>query len=136
MFVTKFKNICLKIHCTCALDLALKSFIKFKTGVLKFPGFAFIVDNKNKLKGVITDGDIRRAYAKNINISSSKVADIMTKDPIVINEKVKQNQILLQCPIQNSQFHTIHNSTQFTQFTIPTFRFTISEPEHAEMSSN
>ena len=94
MFVTKFKNICLKIHCTCALDLALKSFIKFKTGVLKFPGFAFIVDNKNKLKGVITDGDIRRAYAKNINISSSKVADIMTKDPIVINEKVKQNQIL------------------------------------------
>ena len=27
MFVTKFKNICLKIHCTCALDLALKSLL-------------------------------------------------------------------------------------------------------------
>tara|TARA_B100001013_G_C24616265_1_gene445311 strand:- start:442 stop:2178 length:1737 start_codon:yes stop_codon:yes gene_type:complete len=93
MLVTKFKNLCLKIHYTCALDLALKSFIKFKTGALKFPGFAFIVGNKNKLKGVITDGDIRRAYAKNINISSSKVSQIMTKDPIVINAKVKHNEI-------------------------------------------
>ncbi len=40
-------------------------------------GMTTIVDSENKLKGVFTDGDLRRALEKNIDIHTTKVAKIM-----------------------------------------------------------
>ena len=46
----------------------------------------FIVNKNNVLLKVITDGDIRRALLKNLNIKD-KVIDIHNRQPIVIHEK-------------------------------------------------
>ncbi|MGQ4876555.1 MAG: CBS domain-containing protein, partial [Promethearchaeia archaeon] len=45
--------------------------------------FAVIVNNENKLKGVVSDGDIRRSILKGIDISQS-ISLIMNKNPLVI----------------------------------------------------
>ena len=43
-----------------------------------------IVDEKNKLVGILTDGDLRRAILNKKNIESS-IEDCMTKAPITLN---------------------------------------------------
>ena len=49
----------------------------------RFPlGGACIVDDKNCLIGIITDGDIRRLLSKEGDILSLRVGDCMTKSPI------------------------------------------------------
>ena len=61
---------------------ALKIMTKKKLGTL-------IVRNKKKFTtGIITDGQIRRFNSKNINLSSLKVKDVMTKNPIKIDKNV------------------------------------------------
>lgn len=46
-------------------------------------GIAFVVNNKNKFVGLVTDGDIRRAILNGINIKRC-IKDIMNKNPIVV----------------------------------------------------
>lgn len=50
----------------------------------KHLGLVNIIDNENKLVGIITDGDIRRYLAKCIDIYKVKVNEIMTKTPISV----------------------------------------------------
>ena len=46
-----------------------------------------IVRNKNKNTiGVVTDGDLKRAIQKNKDIQNMNVKNIMTKDPISIDQ--------------------------------------------------
>lgn len=47
-------------------------------------GLVSVIDNKNMLLGVITDGDLRRQLEKGADIYSLNVNDIMTKTPIII----------------------------------------------------
>ncbi len=47
-------------------------------------GFTSILDDKNKLVGILTDGDLRRAVLNKKNIESS-IEDCMTKNPITLN---------------------------------------------------
>ena len=47
-------------------------------------GAAIVSDDTNKLLGIITDGDLRRGFAKNGNINELKVSDVMNKSPIFI----------------------------------------------------
>ena len=62
------------------MEKALKVLSEKKLGIL-------IVVNKNKIiKGIITDGQIRRFNEKGANLKSLKVLDIMTKKPIGIEE--------------------------------------------------
>jgi len=49
-------------------------------------GFTLVVDEKKKLKGIITDGDLRRLVAKNPDISKFTIYDCMTKNPKTIEE--------------------------------------------------
>jgi arabinose-5-phosphate isomerase len=44
-------------------------------------GCTAVVDDDNKLLGIITDGDLRRMLQKNANLDEAKATDIMTKDP-------------------------------------------------------
>tara|TARA_B100000963_G_scaffold73558_1_gene61518 strand:+ start:7091 stop:7600 length:510 start_codon:yes stop_codon:yes gene_type:complete len=47
---------------------------------------ATVVKKNGVLCGLITDGDIRRVFEKNENISELIAADIMTKNPIKVKE--------------------------------------------------
>jgi arabinose-5-phosphate isomerase len=47
-------------------------------------GFTGIVNNENKLMGILTDGDLRRALLSKKNIDSS-IEECMTKNPIALN---------------------------------------------------
>lgn len=51
-------------------------------------GCTCVVDSRKKLKGIITDGDIRRTLGKNGNISLIKAKDIMNPNPKTINENM------------------------------------------------
>ena len=62
------------------IKLALKKISKKKLGLL------IIKNTKGLTKGIIVDGDIKRAMQKNTNIENLKIKDIMTKDPISIEK--------------------------------------------------
>ena len=47
-------------------------------------GLAVIVDNKNNIQGVISDGDIKRIMQKNTKFNDLILKDIMTTDPLLI----------------------------------------------------
>ena len=53
---------------------------------------AFIIDDKEKLVGVITDGDIRRELLKGCNLKR-QVKDIMNKDPFIIKQEWDETEI-------------------------------------------
>lgn len=59
-----------------------------------FPGFAVVIEKKS-LKGVITDGDIRRSYAKNVNFKED-ISKIMSDKPITISDSIPESQIVKQ----------------------------------------
>ncbi|WP_420553383.1 KpsF/GutQ family sugar-phosphate isomerase [Tenacibaculum aiptasiae] len=48
-------------------------------------GVTAVVDNNNKLLGIITDGDIRRMLSKTTKIDELTAEDIMSKNPKTIN---------------------------------------------------
>ena len=45
-------------------------------------GAVLIIDQKNKLLGIITDGDVRRAVAESRDITTISVENFMTADPV------------------------------------------------------
>lgn len=50
-------------------------------------GFTLIVDEDRHLRGVATDGDLRRAVLANVdNLAALKGVDIINRDPIVVQE--------------------------------------------------
>lgn len=49
-------------------------------------GAVCIIDNKNKLIGIISDGDLRRKTIEYSNISNLSIENIMTRNPKSINE--------------------------------------------------
>ena len=49
-------------------------------------GVAVVVENESAIKGVITDGDLRRNMLKGVNFSQVHAAQCMTKDPLCIQE--------------------------------------------------
>ncbi len=51
-------------------------------------GCTCVVDKYGKLKGVITDGDIRRLFQDNVDFTQIKAKDIMNKMPKTINENM------------------------------------------------
>ncbi len=51
-------------------------------------GCTCVVDKTGKLKGIITDGDIRRTLQKYENIADIKAKDIMNTTPKLINENM------------------------------------------------
>ncbi|MDC0910298.1 CBS domain-containing protein, partial [Flavobacteriaceae bacterium] len=51
----------------------------------KMLGAVVVLDDSNKIMGIITDGDLRRQLVKSLNISEIKAKEIMTINPLVIN---------------------------------------------------
>ncbi|MDH5734993.1 MAG: CBS domain-containing protein, partial [Gammaproteobacteria bacterium] len=50
-------------------------------------GMTAIVDNNNTILGIFTDGDLRRALDKNIDVHTASIQDVMTRNC----KTVKQN---------------------------------------------
>ncbi len=57
-------------------------------------GFVLITDKKNKLLGILTDGDVRRMISKGISFKEKIVDDIMTGNPKTIDEKISLAQAM------------------------------------------
>ena len=49
-------------------------------------GSAVVVDKNGKLKGIFTDGDLRRHLATDQNLPSRLIKEAMTKNPTVVNK--------------------------------------------------
>lgn len=47
-------------------------------------GMTAIVDHANKLVGLFTDGDLRRALDTDVDVRSARIADVMTRQPRTI----------------------------------------------------
>jgi arabinose-5-phosphate isomerase len=47
-------------------------------------GAALVLSKSNKLNGIVTDGDLRRGFAKNGDINSMTVGDVMNNNPVAI----------------------------------------------------
>jgi UDP-N-acetyl-D-mannosaminuronic acid dehydrogenase len=60
-----------------------------------YPGIAIVLDKKNALQGIVTDGDIRRAYSDDIAFSE-KISKIMVKNPITVSSEVSEEDITLE----------------------------------------
>ena len=60
----------------------------------KMLGITVVLD-KNKIVGVITDGDLRRQLLKSHNISKVKADEIMSKNPKIINKNLLATEALL-----------------------------------------
>ena len=60
----------------------------------KMLGIAVVLD-KNKIVGVITDGDLRRQLLKSHDISKVKADEIMSKTPKIINKNLLATEALL-----------------------------------------
>lgn len=56
-------------------------------------GIALVVDDKNILLGVVTDGDIRRAILADIKLDAP-VKEIMRKEPFTVQNQVSRTEVL------------------------------------------
>lgn len=50
-------------------------------------GAVLVVDMENTVKGIITDGDVRRLFAEATTLTQLMAKDIMTKDPVSISKE-------------------------------------------------
>ncbi|MCE5212876.1 MAG: KpsF/GutQ family sugar-phosphate isomerase [Deltaproteobacteria bacterium] len=57
-------------------------------------GFVLITDKKNKLLGILTDGDVRRMVSKGISFREKTVDEIMTANPRTIDKNVSLAQAM------------------------------------------
>lgn len=57
-------------------------------------GFVLITDKKNKLLGILTDGDVRRMISKGMVFKEKNIEEIMTREPKTIDEKVSLAQTM------------------------------------------
>jgi len=49
-------------------------------------GLTAVIDAHNKPVGIFTDGDLRRAFERNINVASAGMREVMHPDPLTIHQ--------------------------------------------------
>jgi arabinose-5-phosphate isomerase len=57
-------------------------------------GFVLVTDKKNKLLGILTDGDVRRMINKGISFEGKIIDNLMTRNPKTIDENVSLAQTM------------------------------------------
>ncbi len=73
-----------------------------------------IIDDSNRLEGVVTDGDLRKAMLGSFNLESS-LSEFMNKNPITVNQSMPESDIfdlmsskmIMQIPILNNEREVI-----------------------------
>jgi len=51
-------------------------------------GMTAVVDARNTLVGIFTDGDLRRALDRDLNLRATKIDEVMTRNPKTVREDV------------------------------------------------
>jgi arabinose-5-phosphate isomerase len=88
MLLTKIEDVMIKSNLPIiTADLDMKDVIQIMTSSRW--GTAVIADKEQRVTGIITDGDLRRALTKYGNILMFKARDIMTKHPRTISKNLK-----------------------------------------------
>ena len=90
-----------------SIDVVIRRMAKESKNVTN-PGIAVVLDGQDTLLGVVTDGDIRRAYSNDIAFSA-KISEIMVKEPITVLEEVSNEDISLEV-IRKVQLDDRHHS--------------------------
>jgi nucleotide sugar dehydrogenase len=88
----KFDKLAIFEFPNASIDNVVRRMAKESRKVL-YPGLAVFLDESGVLLGILTDGDIRRAYSKNINFSLP-VSEIMTINPVTIKSGIPDNEIV------------------------------------------
>ena len=57
-------------------------------------GCAAVVDDGDRLLGLLTDGDIRRAIARRVDLYAARVGDLMQPDPVVVRPDERLQRLL------------------------------------------
>jgi len=66
-------------------------------------GMTGIIDDKNHIIGIFTDGDLRRILDKGVDVHDTRVIDVMTKDP-----KTAKAEMLAEEALQIMQKHKVN----------------------------
>ena len=90
-----------------SFDMVIRRMAKDSRNVA-YPGIVVVLDKDGILQGVMTDGDIRRAYAADISFSS-EISRVMVKDPITISNKVP-DELISSVVIKKVQLNDRHHS--------------------------
>ena len=86
------KKLYLKVKDLCAENKAPKVYLSDEIGSVileitnKRLGSTVVLDEENKICGIITDGDIRRMLDKKTNLNELRAKDIMGKAPLTIDK--------------------------------------------------
>ena len=59
---------------------------------VEYQGLALVIESDGSLAGVVTDGDIRRAYSRDLNFGGP-VTDVMTTEPVVVSEEFNEAEL-------------------------------------------
>ncbi len=70
-------------------------------------GAALVLNDKNLLIGIVTEGDLRRSLAKNIDIDNSKVKEVMSQKPITIKVQSVLSEVLTVMENRESQISVL-----------------------------
>ena len=57
-------------------------------------GMTAVVDARRKLLGIFTDGDLRRALDRDVDLRTAKIDEVMTKNPKTVREDLMAHQAL------------------------------------------
>ena len=77
-------------------------------------GACCVMDKNGIIKGIITDGDIRRMLEKNTDISGIVASDIMTSDPKSIHgDTISKDALHIMAQYNINQLLVIDSSTQY-----------------------
>ncbi|MBP5442044.1 MAG: KpsF/GutQ family sugar-phosphate isomerase [Treponema sp.] len=75
-------------------------------------GIVSVVDDRNSLLGVVTDGDLRRLLLKGVDVYKIHIEDVMTKNPITIQtEKLAVDALKLLKTKNISSMPVLENKT-------------------------
>lgn len=74
-----------------SIDFAIRK-MSLESQLVQSPGLSVVLDDDYVLKGIITDGDLRRAYASDIDFSNP-VSEIMVKTPVTIKNTLPDSEI-------------------------------------------
>ncbi|MDD2689416.1 MAG: KpsF/GutQ family sugar-phosphate isomerase [Candidatus Omnitrophica bacterium] len=78
-------------------------------------GSATVVDKKGRLKGIFTDGDLRRHLETDVNLPKRKIREVMTLNPTVVNKdmlaaeamRILQEKKIDEIPVVDKNMHPI-----------------------------
>ena len=70
-------------------------------------GAALVLDDESLLLGIVTEGDLRRSLAENINIDNSEAEEVMSQKPITIKIDSLMSEVLSVMENRESQISVL-----------------------------